>query len=491
MEHTRVLLAGLLIASAGMISCGQPPPAPPQSREAYARMDSSHRMRYPRRTIVLHNAQRVLDGDLPAESRIESLELLDELDVNDRELNDELAGVLADAAAYETVQSAVLEFLLARDYPGLARHAVAALDHRGDHAHLEEMVTAWLASHPAPEVLAEVVKLWSESSPDSDREGQFRELVELITGEHWREALLYALAARGFTARGSAWEVLRNREDEQTLRSLISSMETGSEAIEAMRLFLERFDYLPEDREALLTIVTHTVRRRDLVDGAARLQRRWALEYGYEFRLRDFHLMSRLAGDPLRSDISRTHLVLEIGQAVNRRRHAIPDDEEGGSDDEFADSFWMRLDSLDMADLWRLHLLDEMLSRPRVRIALRQMARLDREDIGRAWGGLVVYKSGQAEAILYPGERDAAEWRYVPGDDLLADQRDSLCLFHAHFSRVENIDLARPRPEQLREAGHRQYDALLLTSIDEDHFSAHYYNAEGTVVSLGIFSYGP
>lgn len=491
MEPKRVLSILLLTATAGVLSCGQPPPAPPASIAEHSQMGVAGQLSYPRRTVELYNIQRVLDSDLNSEKRIESLRLLDRLEVNKRDVNEQLAGVLAADNAPETVRRAVLEYLLERDYPGLARFVVGAFSNPQGRTELREPILDWLTRHPTPEVLGEVVKMWAREPADGSGEQRFRQVVERISGRHWRDALMASLSARDFSARGSALEVLRARVDEPTLRRLILSANPGSGAVAALQTFIRRFDYLPDERESLLTIATHTAHRSDRIDAASRLYRQWAQQHDYSFQLRDFHLLCELSRDPLRSDLARTQLVLEVGRSVNSREHISYTGRRGGSGDQYADNFWVQADNLSIPDLWRLHLLSEMLSRPRIRLALRRMARLDRTDQLRAWGGLVFYENGQAEAKLYPGgENPATPWRYVPSPEMLADARDSLSRFHAHFDRVDNAGRAGPDSMELRQAKEDNYDALVLTSLDEDHFCAHYYNAEGRVVSLGIFRYG-
>ncbi|MFP3937899.1 MAG: hypothetical protein ACLFVW_06120 [Phycisphaerae bacterium] len=491
MERKRVLLAILTTATAGVLSCGQPPPAPPSSPAEHAQMGVAGRLSYPKRMVVLHNVQRVLDDELPDEKRIDSLRLLDKLDVKDRDVNEHLAALLADNHTPESVRRAVLEYLLERDYPGLARFVVGAFSNPDSESRLREPILDWLTRHPTPEVLSEVVKIWAREPADGEGERRFRQVVERITGKNWRDALLGALGARDFSARGSAFEVMRARMDKQALSRLILSLQPNSDAVRALQIFLRRFEYLPEDRESLLTVATHAARRTDRIEAAARLCRQWRREHDYRFRLRDFHLLSELSRDPLRGDLPRTQLVLEVGRGINSREHISYTGRRSDPDDEYADNFWVQADSISVADLWRLHLLNEMFYRPRIRLALRRMARLDRTDQLRAWGGLVFYENGQAEAKLYPGkESPATPWRFVPSEEMLTDARDSLCRFHAHFDQVENRARVGPDSEELRQARKDKYDALVLTSLDKERFCAHYYTAEGRVVSLGTFRYG-
>jgi hypothetical protein len=142
-----------------------------------------------------------------------------------------------------------------------------------------------------------------------------------------------------------------------------------------------------------------------------------------------------------------------------------------------------------MADLWNIYLLNEMLSRPRVQVSLRLMANGDMADRDSAWGGLVFYQNGQAEAILYPPDPRVKgdDLVYHPTRRLITDSRDSLCRFIGHFEKVDNADRVGPTGRELADAADGNYYGLVLTRTGADSFAAHYYNPQGVVVSLGKF----
>jgi hypothetical protein len=101
----------------------------------------------------------------------------------------------------------------------------------------------------------------------------------------------------------------------------------------------------------------------------------------------------------------------------------------------------------------------------------------------------VFYENGQAEAKLYPASTQAGEndLAYVPSMRLILDGRDALCRFHAHFENVDNRDRAGPTAEELQSAKRNNFSSLVLTTVSPDLFCAHYYNAAGQVVSMGVF----
>ena len=158
---------------------------------------------------------------------------------------------------------------------------------------------------------------------------------------------------------------------------------------------------------------------------------------------------------------------------------------------DFSDQFGKHLESLTLADLWNLLLLDEMLTRPRVRTALQVVSQRDRADTRSAWGGLVFYEVGQAEAKLYPPSYDfaASDLAYRPTLQAVQDGRHALCRFHGHFEKMDNTDRAGPTAEELRAAKDENVYGLVLTRLGEAALCAHYYNPKGIVVSLGRFAF--
>jgi hypothetical protein len=268
-------------------------------------------------------------------------------------------------------------------------------------------------------------------------------------------------------------------------------MHGRTDAVLAMQAFLERFGYLPATGEELLATVSLHKSRRYVLDDATRLFRNWQGGSGYRFHIRDFHLLSQLARDPLRKDLRRPQLLLQLGQATKSRRHVQHAVGERGKLLRTSD-FWLKAERLDLGDLWALYLINEMLDRDSVRKALRIMAARDLADRQRAWGGLVLYQNGRAEATLYPSSRSTPpnDLVYMPSVRALRDARDALCRFHAHFESVNNAQRAGPGPEELRDAMTHRYRCLVLTRVSEHAFCAHYYNQKGIVISLGIYPFG-
>jgi hypothetical protein len=119
------------------------------------------------------------------------------------------------------------------------------------------------------------------------------------------------------------------------------------------------------------------------------------------------------------------------------------------------------------------------------------MADRDRADTRSAWGGLIVYESGGAEARLYPPDKDAPpdNVRYIASRQMASEGRDSLCRFLAHFEKAENGERAGPTPEELAGAREGNYYGLVVTTLSPTEFCAHYFNPQGAVISLGRIAF--
>jgi len=486
MDRKRVFLTcAVLAALAG--GCEPPGARVPVSLAEYSRPAEPGRTRYPDQTVLLHNLQRVLNADLAGEARLQSLELVVHLGGEDAEVRSSLATALGEEDAPAAVQEAVLAFLLKKDYPDLARHVVRALPRVKSNARLRDALLDWLVRHPTPEVLAEVVQLWADEVPAGVDEPRYRIVIEKISGKDWDQALLDGINAEGFFARGSALEVLSARFPPAALRQRIAEMPARTEAVAALQSFIERFDYLPRTRVEFLAAASICQTQKQLLADAARMYAQWRETYAYTFNIRDFHLLSRLAGDPLRKTSRRTQLLLELGQSIGSREHVRAPGEPGY---KYDDRFATQIERLGAADLWNLYLLDQMLSTPRIQLALRIMAERDRADRASAWGGLIRYENGRAEARLYPPAAEgASDLIYVPGPRAERDTPDALCRFAGHFEQLHNADRAGPGGKELLDARLNNYYGLILTSISEHAFCAHYYGPDGIVVSLGKYPF--
>jgi hypothetical protein len=280
--------------------------------------------------------------------------------------------------------------------------------------------------------------------------------------------------------------VLAGRSSVVGLAGKLASVTPRTEAMAALKASVTQLGYLPDGGPALLALVAAWRVQPNSFQDVARLARQWKSDAAYEFHIRDFHLLSRMTADPLRKMLKRNELVAAISADLAARQH-VP---RAGAP-EGADSFAKQAASLSMADLWNLYLIDQMFTRPRVLLALRVMAERDRADTRSAWGGLVVYESGGAEARLYPPEKDAPadDLRYVPSRQMISEGRDSMCRFLAHFEKANNAARAGPTAEELAGAKEGNYYGLVLTTVSEGEFCAFYFNPQGAVVSLGKMAF--
>jgi hypothetical protein len=474
-----------------LVGCGGGLYPPPPRTIAQVEGDRTrHGGGYPRRTVVLYNLQRAVDDRQSSNARLESIKVVERYAPQEPWVLDRLAEVLDDEKAPEPVRTAVLKVLLDQDYPGLAGRVVDLLPSLPTDSRIRRRILGWLDRNAGADALAEVVQLWALEAPDSDADARFRQVAEQVTRLPWEEALLRGLNSPSFPAKGSALEVLRGRINASQLRDRFGAMEARTPAVRAIQAFTEAVDYLPSTAEQLVTIVQFNTNQAGALSDVERLYRKWRRDSGYVFQVHDFHVLAQLARDPLRKDFRREQLLLALGQTLRGRKHVDYRGDKRGRQVEA--NFWDEAEELTKADLWRLYLLDEMLSNANVQAALRVTARRDRSDTRTSWGGLVRYVSGRAQAYYYRPAVEAAgnDLVYVPTSRAFRDARDSLCWFFAHFEEVSNADRAGPDADELASMRQRGQSALLLTSLDEARFSAHWYNDAGVVVSLGVFPFG-
>ncbi|MCD6304296.1 MAG: hypothetical protein J7M21_04970 [Planctomycetes bacterium] len=491
MNLRKRLLWGLAAAAlAGGCETHQISP-PPVTVQQYEQSLGGGSTRYPPRTVVLHNLQRVLDSSLADAERIESLKLVNRLGGGDPAISSQLAGLLGDPNTPDTLGQAILNTLLERGSPAVATHVAQILPRLEPGSPLKAKMLAWLARHRSPDVLGELVRLWAkEKSPTSLQEPRYRQAVENISGKSWDEALLAAINDEAFPHRDSAMSILAGRIKQDVLRRRIAALQPHSDTVAAIQSFLTSFDFFsaaPEDVRRCDWLYRN--RRRQIPD-ASRLYASWREVYGYRFRVWDFPLLSRLGRDPLRKNVRRPRLILQLANSFIRRPHVPRAIARPVGLYDFSDRFSKHVESLSMADLWRLLLLDELLRRPRVQRALRLMAEGDRSDTRNAWGGLIFYENGRADAKLYPAAGGGGDETYVMSSRARADLPDALCVFYGHFQKQRNAGRAGPSSQEVRAAAAGRYAGLVLTYISADTFCAHYFCPEGIVISLGEFPFG-
>jgi len=461
---------------------------PPVTVEQYEKRLSDSSADYPPRTVVLHNLRRVLDPKLSEAERVASLNLVKRLDQDDPDVRAQLTGILADEANGESLRLAVLEMLLGKDDAALSEYAVRILPGLKADSPMREKILAWLGRNPAPGVLAETVRLWAlEKSPTGLEEPRFRQTVERVSGKNWDQALLEAVNTPKFPAAEQAVELLVARVPPDRLRSRVLALPARTDAVLGLQILIRLFDCFPTSRAAILGSMTLGKTPPAQLEDASRLAAAWRQNYGYLFDVRDFYLLNELARDPMRKNLRRTQLILDLAQSFIKRPHVPRKILRASGPYDFSDQLSKQVDSLSMADLWNLLIVNEMLSRPRVQMALKEMADRDMADTRSAWGGLIFYENGQAEAKLYPAEASAGpdDLTYRSSAQLLRDGRTSLCRFFGHFEKINNAGRAGPTSDELRRAAEENAYGLVLTRVTAESFCAHYYNPRGLVISLG------
>ncbi len=487
------LVGACLVAS----SCEPLPPHPPQTVvELQQWQRGTDGQAFTEHAIVLHCLRRVLDEDLPSAKRMESLRVVEALDPAGEEACPILAQALTNPKVEAGLRSRVVAFLAKKGQSGLGPSLADALRGTDDPRQLEAMLALAL-KHPSEELLVEVVKVWASKEALKPQEEQtYRQIVERSRGKPWQDALLDALNQPEFFARGSAIEVLAARLPLPELRRRILTVRARTVAVLSMQEFARRFEFVPTTRRELLATVALFRRKQRYMTPPSHLAAQWRVQHRYRFNVRDFHLLSALASDPLRdTSLSRAQLVRTVSQTIARRRATSPGTGRGGRKIVFRRrrlvDFDGQVESLSTADLWNLLLLEEMLSRWRVRRMLQVTAQRDRADRTTQWGGLLFYESGHAEATLYWAGAKRGDDQYVPSKRMMLDAVDALGYFVGHFSNPsEDPRLAGPTDEEMAFAKANNLYGLVLTSVAADRLNAAYFSPAGIVVDLGDYRTG-
>ena len=506
MKHLILPFCVLVIFAAG---CVESIPAPPRTVAEFTKIQRTHPQQYARSTVMQHNIQRVLDPDLPAVERQSSLELISSLVGPNGELPVEVSAVLLQKDCPPALRQRVLGKGVGvaaaktsgiRTSPAIGDPTLPAKKPTvppstaatATPLPLSQLASApagprrratlrWLIKNPRPQVVADLCKAWAKETPNGSDEQLFRQAVANAGSGRWQDVLLNSLNAKRFAARGSALLVLSGRGAEIDLLNRVKAMTAQTVSVQAMQTFADKFGYVPANGGQLLACVIIRSANSGSLDSPARLAAQWSSRYNYKFNIRDFHLLNRLAADPLRNKITRDELVKQLVTKFARRKHA----------DRRTALFGKQAASMTMPDLWNLVLLDEMLQRPRVALALRILADRLRAGLNSPRSGLVFLEGGKASAKLYPQAVDstAGDRDHVPERELQQAGFSALSHLHTRFEKVYNGDRASASSREISAAGQANFYNLLLASVDSGTFSAVYYNPDGRAVSLGIYAF--
>jgi hypothetical protein len=473
--------------------CAEPIPAPPHTLAEYTEIQRTHPQEYATSTVMRNNIQRVLDPDLPADARVASLDLISSLVGPNGKLPAEVSTVLTQSDCPAALRKGILNRGVAVAARTNGGATVPVAKGGGERLPLTQLSQApagprrkatlqWLVEHPRREVLPDLAKLWASEAPNGADEQLFRQVVAKLGPGKWHDVLLDSLNAKKFAARGSALSVLAARGAEIDLLKRVKLMTAKTVSVQAMQTFAEKFGYIPADGGELLACVIVYADEKGSLNAPVRLAGQWKARYKYKFNIRDFHLLSNLAADPLRNKIGRDELVKLIVAKLGRRRHVA-----GGGG-----PFSKQAARMTMPDLWNIVLLDEMLRRQRVALALRILADRLRAGLSSPRSGLVFYESGKASAKLYPQSVDSTrgDRDHIPERELQRAGFSALAHLHTRFETVYNGDRAPTSKRELAASNSGNFYGLVVTSIDSGTFSAFYYNPDGAVVSLGLFAFG-
>ena len=480
-----VVLIAVSLLGAG---CDEQGAAPPVTLDEY-RLQANRRGAFPDVVVAQHNLHRVIDDGLPMPDRRLSLSLVTHLKDTVPEAMESLTGLFNDPATSPELRSELLRALLQSNDPAMTPFVISALEQPNLPPATADAMRTWLSRNAKGGTLAEIVKLWAVEPPQGPNEEHYRNIVAKMQQKPWDQALMEALNARVFMARGSAIELLAQRLRQSELKRGFMALRPQSEAVAAIQTFINGFGYVPTNRSALVqTVVVYKTRQRTMLQ-VADLARQWSRDpqHPYLFNIRDFPLLEGLLPTRQVWETTRESLLLQMAQGQLQRSHPVY--RAGGSAAARASTrLGVQSDRLSMADLWTIWLLDTMLSRPQIQRAMGILADRDRANTATAMGGLIVYEHGRAETKLYKADPIVGtDLHYVPEKSLAGPSREALCRFITHFEKADNAGRAGPTLQELSEARRDNMSGLVVTTLSDRSFCAHFYTPGGVVVSIGEF----
>ena len=486
----RILLSTVVAISVLAAGCDSGPAAIPRNISQYDLMQKNTPGAYPDGVILLHNLLRASDKDVPPAQRVEAVQLVNKIAPNDPRVREVFLEVLGNPSTPAEVRFVTLEIVLAKEDPTWAGPLVVLLPKLKSDDPIRAKMAAWIGRHPGPLVMTEIVKAWAALPVGDPNETQFMEMVRGAGGQSWETALLEAVNSSEFQAGPWAMQVLAGRASRASLGERIAALNARTPAAKGLQTFWNKFQYLPTTAGEFQAMESIWAAHAESLDAALKTFDQWKSQ-GYEFNIRDFHLMDQLGNDLVRQPMARAKLVQALRMEMQSVEHVHAHSEGGATGKPVADDLESSADRLSMADLWTMQLLYEILIRPRIQAAMRIVEVKDRADTHSAWGGLVFYHDGGADAVLYqaPPESSENDLVYPVSPKALADGREAMCRFIAHFEKEKNTLRAGPTPEELRSAKEDNIAGVIFTSVSDETFCAHYYTPGGAVVSLGCYPF--
>jgi len=186
---------------------------------------------------------------------------------------------------------------------------------------------------------------------------------------------------------------------------------------------------------------------------------------------------------------TRGQLLSDLQARLAPLRHVRREPSSPGAIDDVPETLASCEPLLSRCDLFNLgHLLDA-LAAPATRAEILRRGLEDRADTTTEHGGVLSLRSaGDLTITVIPPMVTGNDRAYVTSDKALALAPTSLALFHFHFQKADNAELAGPGAGDLQFARAMRVSCVVISSIDDRSFDVDYYNPQGAVVDLGIYA---
>jgi hypothetical protein len=304
-------------------------------------------------------------------------------------------------------------------------------------------------------------------------------LLAALSGTHDRAVKIAAL------------DVLREVEEPQTLRKSLQTIPPGDPFVDDLRWSIATFDYIPRGpNEVLWMHQLHQDRYAETIRHAAHAHQMLLSQANYVFAPRFVQLLASMDDQPATLTFPRDPLVADLQTRLAALKHVRRTPAYEHAADDVDESLTANLSKLSRCDLLAIHELLVFLPDATLRQTLYRAGLTDQADTSSEHGGLLFLRPADAGVVatVYPPLFSTSDFQYIPSSRLYADAAGALAMFHFHYQQSHNGEKAGPGEGDLQSAAKNLYTGVVITSIDERHFNVDYFNPNGAVVDLGVYS---
>ncbi len=316
--------------------------------------------------------------------------------------------------------------------------------------------------------------------------------ITQLSGRPLDALLLDALSGpQELAVKIAALDLLCQLEDSSHLQKRLRSLPPGDSFLDDIRWSIELFNFVPMGTNQVSWMrYLRQDRYANTIIHAAHAHQTLLNQPDYHFAPRFVHLLANLDVQPVILAMSRQQLLDDLRNRLAPLTHVNRTPEYEHAADDVDESLAPNLSKLSRCDLLTIRQLLIFLPNPALRQALQRAGLADRADTSSEHGGLLFLRPTDdgITATIYPPLFSTSDFQYIPSTKLYTDAADALAMFHFHYQQSHNAEKAGPGEGDLRSAAKNLFTGVVITSIDDHRFDVDYFNPDGAVVDLGVYT---